>query len=202
MNHIDKMAKIYLGLLKNKDIQTYQHSIMVEQRAMAFAQYLQLSQPEQEIARYAGILHDIGKLFIPDTILKKPSTLTDEEFAIIKMYPLLGYQAFRQYFQNQNDDSIQLIGEAILHHHEYYDGNGYPDGIPIEKFSIVTSIVSLCDVYEALTAKRHYKPALSEEKALKIMNINREKQFHPELLDKFINYLEIEKKNIRYQQSV
>jgi len=189
MNDIDKMTNTYLGLLKNKDLETYQHSKRVGQRAYSFAQFLQLSPSEQRMVYYAGMLHDIGKLFIPNEILKKPSKLTNEEFAIVKMHPILGYQLFCLYFQNQQELSLSLIGEAILHHHEHCDGLGYPDGIYLQSCSIVTSIVSLCDVYEALIAERCYKSALSNKEALDIMMNKRGKQFNPQLLDDFIQFI-------------
>lgn len=190
VSSIDKMAKNFLYLLKKKDIKTYQHSIATEQHAMHFAKYLQLPQEQQVIARYAGALHDIGKLFVPDYILKKPSNLTDEEFEIIKEHPVLGYQIFRQYWHNQDNKYVNLIGEAILHHHERLDGRGYPDGISIDSLSIITSIVSICDVYSALLLARYYKPAYSLHETLEILDKEKGKQFQPELLEEFFIFVQ------------
>jgi HD-GYP domain-containing protein (c-di-GMP phosphodiesterase class II) len=187
------MAQNFLYLLRKKDIKTYQHSMAIERYAMLFSKYLQLPQEEQIIARYAGALHDIGKLFVPDSILKKPSSLTDEEFEVIKEHPVSGYQIFRQYWCNQDNKYIKLIGETILHHHERFDGSGYPDGISIGSLSIITSIVSICDVYGALLSDRYYKPAYSPEEALEILDREKEKQFQPELLEEFFTFAQKKK---------
>lgn len=193
ISNIDKITQNFLYLLKKKDIKTYQHSKAVERYAMFFSKYLQLTQEEQIIACYAGGLHDIGKLFIPDSILKKPSSLTDEEFSIMKKHPALGYQIFCQYCYNLDNKFIKLIGESILHHHEHFNEGGYPDGISISSLSTITSIISICDVYGALVSNRCYKSAYSQEEALEIMNREKGKQFEPELLDEFFDFIQKDK---------
>lgn len=194
IDRIDKITKNFLYMLKKKDIKTYQHSVATGQYAMHFAKYLGLLQEEQAIARYAGALHDIGKLFIPDSILKKPSSLSAEEFKIIKEHPVLGYELFFQYWcnQNKNNKYVKLVGESILHHHERFDGNGYPDGISIGSLSIITSIISICDVYSALLSNRCYKPAYSPEETLEILEKEKGKQFNPELLEEFFVFAQKE----------
>jgi len=190
INYLDNMIESCLYLLKNKDIKTYQHSIKVKQCATDFSKYLKLPQKEQKIVGYAGALHDIGKLFIPDSILKKPSPLTDEEFTIIKMHPIFGYEMFCECFRNLNGKNVQLIGDAILHHHEHCDGNGYPDGVLINTLSPITSIISICDVYEALVSNRCYKSAYSTDEALKIMDMEKDKQFQLKLFEKFFDFVQ------------
>lgn len=194
ISNIDKMTQNLLHLIKKKDIKTYQHSIAVERYAMLFSKYLQLTKEEQIIACYAGGLHDIGKLFIPDSILKKTSSLTTNEFNIMKKHTVLGYQIFCQYWHDSDNKFIKLIGESILHHHERFNGSGYPDGISISSLSTITSIISICDVYGALVSNRCYKSAYSQEEALEIMDREKGKQFEPELLDEFFDF--IQKENV------
>lgn len=189
MTNIESAKSMFLGLLKNKDIHTYTHSKNVGQLAFSFAQHLALSPLETETARDAGELHDIGKLFAPQSILNKQGKLTSKEIDIIRNHPTWGYQAFHQYLQNKNDSIVQQIGETILNHHEHYNRAGHPNGIPLQNSSIIPSIVALCDVYDALVSERPYKPAMSVEEALQIMGKRRGTQFYPKLLDHFIQFV-------------
>ena len=87
----------------------------------------------------------------------------------MKKHTVLGYQIFCQYWHDSDNKFIKLIGESILHHHECFNGSGYPDGISISSLSTITSIISICDVYSALLSNRCYKPAYSPEEALEIL---------------------------------
>lgn len=175
------------------DLETYYHSIKVGQYSLDFAKYLNLPNEEVYIAYISGELHDIGKIFIPKFILKKKGKLTDEEYELIKKHPELGYCMFTSFFLDRNDSFLKKIANAILGHHQFYNGKeGYPKDVSLEH-SIITSIVSLCDVYDALTSERAYKHPYSKEKAIQIMNMRKGTQFSPDLLDEFINFLNISK---------
>lgn len=109
----------------------------------------------------AGLMHDVGKLFVDRDILYRPCRLTDAEFAVVKQHPRLGWQHMKD---KCHDD---IMKDAILHHHEKLGGTGYPDGIVKSKF--ITELITVADIYSALTEARVYKKAMPVEKALQIL---------------------------------
>lgn len=137
--------------IRNLDDATYVHSMNVALICNLFAHWLKYDKDETELLTVAGLLHDIGKLFIPPAILKKPGKLTDDEFRVIKAHPKLGYDIL----MSQNVDP--RIASAALHHHERCDGGGYPDGISLNQIEPFAKIVAIADVYDALTANRVYR---------------------------------------------
>lgn len=140
--------------MRNYDDLTFAHCLNVSLICNVFAQWLNFSAEDRELATMCGLLHDIGKLAIPENILKKPSKLTDEEYDIIKKHPTEGYSIL------QNQDINEHIKNAALMHHERCDGGGYPLGLKgngIDKFA---KIVSIADVYDAMTAARVYRGPL------------------------------------------
>ncbi len=137
------------------DDMTYVHCLNVGLICNVFAKWLGLSEPEIELATQCGILHDIGKLKIPESIIKKPAKLTDEEFSIIKSHPMEGYKILLPC------DVDNHIKKACLQHHEKADGSGYPMGIKNEQMDFYSRLVCIADVYEAMTAVRIYRGSLS-----------------------------------------
>ncbi|MBI4460425.1 MAG: response regulator [Acidobacteria bacterium] len=125
----------------------------------------QIGLPEEEIValRRAGIVHDIGKVAVPDLILCKPGPLTDEEWTIVREHPAVGEQICRPLH------SFRLVLPIIRHHHEKFDGSGYPDGLRDEAIPITARVLQIVDVYDALTTERPYKRALSAPEALEVM---------------------------------
>ena len=119
-----------------------------------FAGWLHFPQEDVELATLCGLLHDIGKLAIPDDIIKKPSKLTTEEYALIKTHTLEGYRVLKNY--NINDH----IKNAALMHHERCDGSGYPMGLKSNKIDKFARLVSIADVYDAMTSARIYRGPL------------------------------------------
>lgn len=140
--------------MRQYDDITYAHSLNVGLICNVFAGWLGLSEQEQELATECGILHDIGKLKIPESIIKKPKKLTDAEFAVIKTHPTEGYKILQRY---DVDDHIR---NATLMHHERCDGTGYPMGLTLEQIDYYAKIVCIADVYEAMTAARNYRGSL------------------------------------------
>jgi response regulator RpfG family c-di-GMP phosphodiesterase len=135
----------------------------------------------------SSILHDIGKVGIPDTILLKPGKLTPEEFEIIKKHPQIGGEAIRSIEKNIHAQTFLTLGREIAFmHHERWDGTGYPQGIAGSDISLSARITALSDVYDALTTKRCYKEAFSHEKAIEIIQAERGKQFDPDVVDAFM----------------
>lgn len=189
MEDIQRAATHFLKLLKQKDSDTYQHSLRVGNLSKQFAKYLHFSKEDQEIARLAGLLHDIGKLQIPDAILKKPDSLTPKEYEIVKFHSIYGHDLFCKHFPHSKKKAVKLVGEAILHHHENFAGTGYPSSIPIGQLSYITSIVSVCDVFDAIISKRCYKPAYPKRETLAIMEREKNKQFKADWVDKFSHFI-------------
>lgn len=135
----------------------------------------------------SSILHDIGKVGIPDAILLKPDKLTDEEFAVIKRHTLLGGDAIKAIeYQIEGKSFLQMGKEIAYSHHEKWDGSGYPAGLKSEDIPLAARIVALADVYDALTTERFYKPAYTHEKSRQIIIGLRTTHFDPEIVDVFL----------------
>ena len=131
-------------------------------------------------------LHDVGKVGIPDRILLKPDRLNDEEFAIMKSHTTLGYETLNSaYKKNPRALYLRMSAEIALAHHEQWDGSGYPNGLRGDDIPLAARIVSLADVFDALTSKRIYKPAFSREKTRDIIIQGRGTHFDPRIVDAF-----------------
>lgn len=141
--------------MKHFDDMTYVHCLNVGLICNVFAKWLGLTPAQAELATQCGILHDIGKLKIPEEIIKKPSKLTDDEFALIKSHPAEGYKILK------NCDLNLHIKLAALQHHEKVDGSGYPMKITGDKMDMYAKLVCIADIYEAMTAVRIYRGSLS-----------------------------------------
>ncbi|RBP70138.1 putative nucleotidyltransferase with HDIG domain [Alkalibaculum bacchi] len=159
-----KQIGFHLVDIKNRDNDTYNHSVNTALLAIVLAIELGYEKKQLQSITVGTLLHDLGKLFIPTEILLKPGKLTFEEFAIIKEHPKLGYD----YLKNQvNIDSIAL--SIVYEHHEKANGLGYPNNLKAKNISPFAKIVSICDVYEALTSDRAYRKAVSPNEALELL---------------------------------
>ena len=148
----------------------------------------------------SSILHDIGKVGIPDAILLKPDKLTDAEFAVIKRHTLLGGDAIKAIeYQIEGKSFLQMGKEIAYNHHEKWDGSGYPEGLKGESIPLSARIVALADVYDALTTERFYKPAYSHEKSRQIIIDLNATHFDPAIVDVFLQ-LEDDFDKIREEQ--
>ena len=147
-----------------KDTSTYGHSRKMAELALSLAQELGITDPaDLEAIRFGALLHDVGKIGIPEHILNKPGRLTVEEFEIMKLHTVYGERIVR------NISGWDLVADIVRHHHENVDGSGYPDGLLGDEISIRAQIVAIVDVFTALTEERPYRNALSKEEALRIM---------------------------------
>lgn len=133
----------------------------------------------------AAPMHDLGKIGIPDSILKKPGKLTDEEFEVMKTHPTIGAEILG----DSDIEMIKMAAEIAASHHENWDGSGYPNGLKGEEIPIAGRIVAIVDVYDALVHSRVYKPAFSEPEALKMMTGLAGSKFDPELFNLFLDNL-------------
>lgn len=130
----------------------------------------------------AASLHDIGKLAVPDSIINKPGKLTDEEFEKIKLHTIYGEDMIKNMCEYANEPFVEYAREICRHHHERWDGKGYPDGLIGDEIPIAAQVVSVADVYDALTSVRSYKPAYSSGQAVKMILDGECGQFNPLLL--------------------
>lgn len=148
--------------LRHFDDLTYTHGLNVGLICNVLATWLNFSPKEVELATQCGLLHDIGKLRIPEEIIKKPAHLTDSEYKIIKTHPIEGYNILRQCKVNPH------IAQTALMHHERCDGGGYPLGFTSEKIDKYAKLVSIADVYDAMTSARIYRGPMCPFKVIEI----------------------------------
>lgn len=141
------------------------------------------SDEEIEIISRAAIMHDVGKISISDAILNKPGRLTEEEFEQMKTHTVKGCELIEMIPKYQGTKLYQYAHDICRHHHERWDGRGYPDGLKGNEISMVAQVVSVADVYDALTTKRVYKDAYSKEQALDMIYSGKCGVFNPELLE-------------------
>ena len=142
-----------------------------------------LTEADISLISTASALHDIGKINIPEQILNKPGRLTKEEFEIVKTHSAVGEHMLRQIPFNQNEPLVKIAREICRWHHERWDGRGYPDGLKGDEIPISAQVVSLADVYDALTSERCYKAAFDHETALNMIVNGECGAFNPLLLE-------------------
>lgn len=181
--------KTLSNIIDAKDSQTFGHSERVMEHCMGVAQALGLSDNQKEVLKYAGLLHDIGKIGIDVGILRKPSRLTKEEWKIMAMHPVVGSGIVEQI--GFMDD----IAPIILHHHERYDGKGYPSRLKKEKIPLGARILSVVDAYEAMFSNRPYRKALSAKKIKQELLDGAGTQFDPNIVKIFLKLLNKKKRN-------
>ena len=172
-----------MSTLKDYDDYTFNHSLNVSLICNIFAGWLGLSESDQELLTTCGLLHDVGKLLIPDEIIKKPGKLTDTEFAIIKTHPKKGYEILKK---QKVDLHVQY---AALMHHEKMDGSGYPLGLKGDQIDWCAQIVTIADIYEALTAKRVYRGPLSPFTVIDMFEEDGLKKYNPKYLLTFLEHV-------------
>lgn len=156
---------------------------MILRKLITLTDKYPLTEPEISLISTASALHDIGKINIPEQILNKPGRLTKEEFDIIKTHSAVGEHMLRQIPFNQNEPLVKVAREICRWHHERWDGRGYPDGLKGDEIPISAQVVSLADVYDALTSERCYKAAFDHETALNMIVNGECGAFNPLLLE-------------------
>jgi HD-GYP domain-containing protein (c-di-GMP phosphodiesterase class II) len=171
----------FVETIEARDPYTKQHSASVSGYAMSIAKENGCSQEEITKLDISGNLHDIGKIGIPDSILLKPGRLTDEEYEIIKKHPVIGSNIIGHLGMWTEEQDI------IRHHHEKFDGTGYPDQLKGEEIPLLARILSVADVYDALITDRSYRRRMSNKAAVDIIKENSGSQFDPVIVDIFFN---------------
>ena len=174
-----KTVQCLVSTIEAKDMYTESHSIRVAKYATFIARELDMSKSDVEDIWVAGVLHDIGKIGISDSILNKKDKLTNEEYQLVKQHPTIAYKIISNIGLNQG------IMEAVKHHHERYDGKGYPDGLHGENIDMLSCIISVADAFDAITSERSYKKSKSLKEGIKELNACKGTQFNSQVVDVF-----------------
>lgn len=174
-------AFLWLTRLKNKDAYAYAHCVDACGLSVAFGRYLGFSRTELENLAVGTLLFDIGKLQLPDSLLKKPGRLTDKELALIRRHVEFGVDIVSE-MHGVNNDIISIV----LNHHERHDGSGYPRGLPGRKIPVKARIAALVDCYDAIISERAYSSAISAYDAIQVLYQARDKDFQADMVEQFI----------------
>ena len=170
-----RAAKNLVRFVDARDPSTASHSQIVSALAEAIGIELGLDPEMIERLRLAGLLHDLGKIGLPDGILQAPRALTDEEFAVVRRHPEFGHALL-------DGLGVEPVDEWVLHHHEHWDGSGYPTGLAGEEIPLGARIILVADAFEAITADRPYRKAQSADAALAELRRNAGSQFDPDVV--------------------
>ncbi len=181
----EEVALRLISAAEYRDDETGAHIRRIGLFARVLAQTLGWSLDKLEMIRIAASMHDVGKIGIPDSILLKPGPLSPEEFEVIKTHTIIGSQILK----GSTIPMLNMGAEIALYHHEKWNGSGYPKGLKGEEIPESARLTALIDVYDALSSDRVYRPAMSEEKALKIMREGRGVHFDPKIFDAFLETL-------------
>lgn len=181
-----------VNAIEAKDVYTKGHSDRVAGLAQLIAERMDLPYSEKEVAQ-AGLLHDIGKIGISERILTKPGSLTDEEYQIIKSHPEKGAQILEPLVM------FKKSAAAVRHHHERYDGKGYPDGLAGEEIPLLARVIAVSDAFDAMTSDRPYRKAFSYDIARQKILSASGTQFDPTVVEAF-NSIEEKKYHLSSDQ--
>ncbi|TYB30412.1 MAG: HD-GYP domain-containing protein [Candidatus Mcinerneyibacterium aminivorans] len=159
------------------------HSQNVAELAHDLADKMGLPQEELTKAYWAGMVHDIGKMLVTNQILDKKSNLNHQEYQTIKKHPIWGYKALKR------TEELEELAVYVKHHHERWDGKGYPDGLKEEEIPLISQIISVVDAWDAMTSDRAYRKPLSDKQAIKQLKQKKGTQFSPRIVDVFVKMI-------------
>ncbi len=182
-----QVMKSLAGAIDAKDKYTNGHSIRVAEYSREIAKRIGKSKKEQEDIYFIGLLHDIGKIGVPDEIINKRTKLTEEEYAIIKTHPCIGSDILK------NISELPELEVGARWHHERYDGKGYPDGLEGEQIPEIARIIGVADAYDAMASNRSYRSVLKQDYIRSELVKNKGTQFSPEFADIMIQMIDDDK---------
>lgn len=192
-----QLQQAYLGTvsvmadaMEAKDSYTQGHSEMVSRHARLIARHLNLTEEERSIIAYAALLHDIGKIGVSDGLLNKPGPLLPEERELVRTHVRLGHDLIGHV------PALKPVAEAVLHHHECYDGTGYPAGLVGDAIPIASRVVCVVDAYSAMITRRSYKEAYPDERARAELRRCAGTQFDPQIVEAFLYVLDLPDLNL------
>ncbi len=188
---LEKTRKNYAGLVRAlisaieaKDKFTRGHTERVTRYAAVLADEAGLDEDRRQNLLFGAVLHDVGYLGVPEEILRMPDGITEEQLAELRRHPLIGVNILKDI------PFLKKAADAVRHHHENYDGSGYPDGLAGDDIPLIARIVAVVDTFDAITTDRRYRKANSKEEAVEEIRKNRGKQFDPAIADAFIRLVE------------
>lgn len=189
-NNKEKLDKMNTNIIRAlaysidaKDRYTSGHSQRVAEYSCNIAKMMGKSEEEQKIIYYAGLLHDVGKIRVPEEVINKPGKLTDEEFDQIRAHPVSGYHILKDIYEDER------IADGVKYHHERYDGKGYPNGLKGENIPEIARIIGVADAYDAMASNRSYRDALSQEVVRSEIEQGRGCQFDSKIADIMLNMI-------------
>lgn len=181
---IEQTMQTFVNFIEAKDPSTMGHSLRVAKYSKMLAEKLGFSEDECNHIHGIALMHDCGKIYIPDEILSKPGKLTDEEYEIMKKHTVYGSEILRDF------TAIEGMGTGALCHHERYDGKGYPNGVAGEEIPLIARIICVSDAFDAMNSRRCYRSSLSAEVILSELKNNKGKQFDPDVIECLLSLIE------------
>ncbi len=181
-NHLMELANSLAGAIDAKDPYTKGHSTSVSRYSEALARAINLPEDEVQRIKLGALLHDVGKIGIPENVLKKPGKLEGEEWEIMKQHPVIGAEKVLK-----PNDALRDLIPIVKYHHEHLDGSGYPEKLKGDQIPLAARIVAVADTYHALISDRPYRKGMSVEKACEILKEGAGKQWDPDLVRQFIS---------------
>jgi hypothetical protein len=176
--------RAFIQVIETKDLYTRGHSERVSAGVGMLGRHLRLSDDRRNALEHAGLLHDVGKVGVPTSIIRKPGKLDDSEMDAIRLHPARGVELIG------NIPFLEEVKSAVLHHHEKYDGTGYPAGLSGTNIPYFARIIGIVDAFDCLTSTRSYRPARSVEETLAILIQDRHTHFDPALVDAFVEVIQ------------
>ena len=176
-----RSLKTFARLVAERDEPTAGHCERVARNAVAIGRRLGVPRSELSALYWAGMLHDLGKIGVPETILHKPGRLTTEEYTVMKRHARLGYEVLMSLTR-----SFEAIADGVYSHHERVDGTGYPRGLTRDEIPLFGKIVAVADVFEAVTSERPYRHPMAAEEALELVLGGSGTQFDPDVVAAFV----------------
>jgi len=177
-------VRALVAAIEAKDEYTRGHSERVTEYALTMARHFDLKDDRINTLELAGFLHDIGKIAVPESILHKPGRLTDEEFEVIKQHPRTGHDILRQM------EGTEALAEVVLHHHERWDGKGYPEGLTGSDIPLLSRLLAVADTFDAMGSKRPYRDRIVQSAVLDEIKRNAGSQFDPEVAEALLKEAE------------
>lgn len=180
---IKQTMQLIINMIETKDTSTKGHSLRVADYSKKIAEKMGYSEDDAMNIYYIGLLHDCGKVNIPDSILKNPGKLSDEEYAVMKKHPVYGSDILKDF------SSIADIDIGAKYHHERFDGKGYPSGLKGEEIPLIARIIGVADAFDAMNSKRCYRDKLPSDYIMNELINNKGKQFDPNMVDYLIELI-------------
>ena len=180
------------SIVESRSAETGEHTRRIKYYTRLLLKYVMkyfpkygLTNTQMDLIARASVLHDIGKIGIPDAILLKPGALTGEEYEIMKTHTTIGYDVLQKFYRDKTSEFARYCYEICRHHHERWDGNGYPDHLAGDDIPLSAQVVAIADVYDALISPRVYKSSYATEVAFEMIMNGECGQFSPDILECF-----------------